>query len=116
MAKKARQRKVEKVELGGEKRELRLDNAALADIHAHTGINLLAPADGAVQELLSPGNFNTVIWALMGGEDADVTARQVGRWIDMDNMEDLANTVFTLINGNQESDSKNAVEGKPATP
>lgn len=111
MGKKPRNRKKQTVELGGEKRDLRLDNAALADIHEHTGINLLAPTDGAVQELLSPGNFNTVIWALLGGEDSDLTAREVGRWIDMDNMEELADTVFQLISGDKdEGGSKNVVE------
>lgn len=126
MPKKQRLRSNERtVELGGETRTLTRDNAAIADIHTHTGINLLNPA--AYEEehgktvmagLLEPANFHTVIWAFLGGEDCEFTARQVGRWlVDNEIYETLAHLVVELISGNsEEGGSKNAGKAEIPSP
>lgn len=108
-----RLKKSKKIKLGGEDRELTVTMAALWDIEEHTGINLLGSEAVELSEFQHPKRFSATLWALLGGEDSGLSIREVGKFITLDNMDELSEALFALLRDDEgEGGSKNAGKGK----
>ena len=87
------------IELGGKERHLKYDLNAIAEIGER--LNITISFTNFVQDLMStPLPFSAlrvILWAGLIHEDPDLTPKDVGAWVDLDNMKQVMDRFFTLF-------------------
>lgn len=93
------------VDLGGQTRHLLYDLNALCTLKAQ-GINLLAPSDDKDTE--DPVVLRALLWAGFLHETPTLTVEQVGRWVTMERIGELAETFAVALTGSLQPASPDA--------
>ena len=85
-----------KIEIGGKERTLRYDMNAWADIGDKLGITvrLAHLQDDLLERPLPLSAVRSIVWAGLIGEDPDLTEREVGSWIDAENLGEVIKVFF----------------------
>lgn len=89
------------IELGGHTRHLRFDLNALAAVGDELGIEVRL--DSFAEDLMSkPLPFSALrvlLWAALLHEEPSLTVKDVGAWVDSDNVGEVSKAFFSLFNG-----------------
>lgn len=80
--------------LGGRERTLRFDLNALATLEDELGVNVL---DGTVWQNMNVRTVRAMLWVGLLHEDESLTLHEVGSWIDLANVEIIADQVTTAL-------------------
>ena len=80
------------IEIGGKVRHLRLDLNAMVEFEEATGQSLFGVN---ITELSNMGAkaLRALVWACLLHEDEELTLKDVGGWIKIDNLTDIANQI-----------------------
>lgn len=101
-----------RIVLGGKERTLRFDFNALAELERETGINAL---DGSVWTNPSVTITRALLWAGMLHEEPELTIREVGSWLRLDNVEEVIGLIATAYQaavGREEGEASESSEGE----
>lgn len=86
-----------RIELDKE-RHLRFDLNAIVALDEATGINLLAPGtELGADQLYKPRVLRAFVWAALLHEDPDLTVLEVGSWLTMPRIQEIATAVWQSI-------------------
>lgn len=87
------------IELGGKERRLKYDLNAIAEISDR--LNITVKLNNFAEDLMStPLSFSALrvlLWAGLIWKEPDLTEKEVGAWVDLDNMGEVWERFFTLF-------------------
>jgi hypothetical protein len=96
------------IKIGGKLRHLRLDLNAMAEFEGATGQSLFGANIVQIQKMGAKG-LRALIWACLLHENKELTIEEVGGWIKLDNLADIAeqiNKAFEAAVPEAEGDEK----------
>lgn len=87
------------LELGGQERRLRLDLNAIAAIGDKLDIKVRINhlTEDLMSTPLPPSALRTILWGSLLHEDPGLTEFEVGGWVDVENMREVATAFFGLF-------------------
>lgn len=90
-----------RISLGGKERELRYDLNAIAEIGDRLGltIRLAHFQEDLMDAPLSLSAVRTVLWAGLIHAEPDLTEKEVGAWVDQDNITEVFVVFSSLFTG-----------------
>lgn len=101
------------VHLGGQTRHLLYDLNALCELKGQ-GINLLAANQDKDTE--DPTVLRALLWAGFLHETPDLRVEQVGRWVTMDRIAELADTFALALSGSVQPQSPDGIAAAASSP
>lgn len=104
------------LELGGKTRSLKYTLWAVGEIGERLGIKLRLNHlnEDLLSTPLSLRALTTILWAGLIHAEPELTEREVGEWVDQDNVRDVLAAFFSLFGAQLSETAREAVEQKLA--
>ena len=106
------------LDLGGKERRLRYDLNAIAEIGDRLGVRVRL--DHLQEDLLGVplplSTLRLILWAGLIHEDPDLDPKQVGAWVDLENVREVGEAFFQLFGARLPPAGRQAVADKLGVP
>jgi len=84
------------IEIGGKLRKLRMDLNAMAEFEEATGQSLFGVNITEINKMGAKA-LRALIWACLLHEDENLTLKEVGGWITIDNLGEIADQILAAF-------------------